>query len=206
MLLSVEQLITDREILAKISQPVVCVDDENLEILAQMHQTMEDVRKRGTPIAALAANQIGHLRRIITLRSKDGFTDMFNPQIVSAVGRMKNWEACGSIPLKTCLVRRPEEIKVTFLDKCGDEKTMAGRGGFSIYVSHEIDHLDGKTILDRSLCTRQFDTDEQRDNFMFALNHIIGRERAERGLLKTFIHSVFSRGLRETIIEILGNE
>ncbi len=108
----------------------------------------------------LAAPQIGILRRIIVFRNK-GFDEkswsktekdydvLINPRITQARGDMVTMaEGCLSCPEIQVEISRFPEIKVRACDTAGRKISRRYTDYLARIVQHEIDHLDGKLIVD----------------------------------------------------------
>jgi len=108
----------------------------------------------------LAAPQIGCNRRIIVFRNKDfderdwskhsqDFDILINPRITQARGEIeKGEEGCLSCPEIKVEVARFPEIKVRACDPEGRKISKRYEGYLARIVQHEIDHLEGKLIVD----------------------------------------------------------
>ena len=57
-------------------------------------------------------------------------------------------EGCLSVPGFYETVIRPREIRVTALDRDGQQQNFEASGLLAVCVQHEIDHLDGKLFVD----------------------------------------------------------
>lgn len=112
--------------------------------------------------AGLAAPQIGISRRIIVFRTRNFGTGipplkngpdyevLINPRITQVRGEMvKETEGCLSCPDINVDVERADEIKVRAYDRTGAKINKRYTGFLARVVQHEIDHLDGKLIIDR---------------------------------------------------------
>lgn len=109
----------------------------------------------------LAAPQIGISKRIIVFRNK-GFDDkgtwakseddydvLINPRITQAHGEIVYMaEGCLSCPEIQVEVGRFPEIKVRAADMWGRKINRRYDGFMARIVQHEIDHLNGKLIVD----------------------------------------------------------
>jgi peptide deformylase len=71
-----------------------------------------------------------------------------NPTIIAKKGKTAIEEGCLSVLDKTVKVSRSEEIVVKALDENNKISTFLFSGLEAIAVQHEIDHLEGKIILD----------------------------------------------------------
>lgn len=134
-------------ILRKISREVGEVNDRIRLLLDDMAETMYDAEGVG-----LAAPQVGILRRVIVVDPRDGETGLVklvNPEIIEKDGEQIGIEGCLSIPEFNATVKRPEHVKVKYLDENGEEKIWDAHGFPAVILCHEIDHLDGVLFKDK---------------------------------------------------------
>jgi peptide deformylase len=97
----------------------------------------------------LAAPQIGEGTRAFAWRTKVGFRVMCNPTIVAAAGVSGPAdETCFSFPGVKVSVSRPLSGRVRWMDENQAEFEAAFRGLEWRCILHELDHLNGVTILD----------------------------------------------------------
>jgi len=108
----------------------------------------------------LAAPQIGIGLRIIAFRSKgydgknpeskrDNYEILINPRITQARGELvPGEEGCLSCPEIRVEIDRYPEIKVRALDITGKKVNKRYLDFAARVVQHEMDHLDGKLIVD----------------------------------------------------------
>jgi peptide deformylase len=80
-------------------------------------------------------------------------------------------EGCLSIPGVVVDVDRPVHVRVRALDEAGEERLVEASGLEARVIQHELDHLDGVLILDRT-------TREQRREAMRALREAEQSEAA----------------------------
>lgn len=111
------------------------------------------------PGVGLAAPQVGDSRRILVANlkgdvdadSRDEFITMINPVIVERSKEMIRWdESCLSVPLFDLDVERHLRIHVKWKDVAGDDQEGIFEEFPAVVIQHEMDHLDGVTLLDRS--------------------------------------------------------
>lgn len=134
-------------ILRKISREVGEVNDRIRLLLDDMAETMYDADGVG-----LAAPQVGILRRVIVVDPRDeetGLVKLINPEIIQKDGEQIGLEGCLSIPEFNATVKRPEHVKVKYLDENGEEKIWDAHGFPAVILCHEIDHLDGILFKDK---------------------------------------------------------
>lgn len=110
--------------------------------------------------SGLAGPQIGVNKRIIIFRNKTGndrkkkmtpedYDVLVNPRITQARGeKVKAAEGCLSCPDIQIDVERFPEIKVRALNEKGEKISKRYLDWTARVVQHEIDHLDGKLIVD----------------------------------------------------------
>jgi peptide deformylase len=150
-------------LLRKASAPVERVDAELLKLADDMLETMY-----AAPGVGLAAVQVGIPCRLIVLdTSKDEDARqplvLVNPEIVSLGSEMRlHEEGCLSIPDVRVEIERPSAVTVRYLDREGKRQEMAADGLLATAIQHEVDHLNGKLIIDflsrlkRDIIVRRF--------------------------------------------------
>ena len=128
----------------------VTVFDGRLEKLAQIMMRVMD-REDGV---GLAAPQIGVASRLMVWRHPEREKErhvFVNPRVVeSSETNITETEGCLSVPGATVEVTRPEEVVVEAQDLGGESFQVRLTGLPARIVQHEIDHLDGHLILDRT--------------------------------------------------------
>ena len=123
--------------------------DERLgEEVRRMGQLMDDSLGIG-----LAATQVGVPNRVLVYRVEhDGrIAALVNPEIEWAGGETEVMEeGCLSLPGVLVEVERPIHVRVRARDERGDGLLVEASGLEARVIQHEIDHLDGVLILDRT--------------------------------------------------------
>lgn len=121
--------------------------DESLKHLAEeMLRIMREHEGVG-----LAANQIGRLKRIFVAAYDEEEYMMVNPVIETrSETTEKDMEGCLSIPGTRVEVERPTAVTVSGQDLSGVPVRIEVQGILARIFQHEIDHLDGVLILDRT--------------------------------------------------------
>lgn len=121
--------------------------DEPLKQLAE--DMMRVMRERDG--VGLAANQIGRLKRIFVAAYEDEEYVIVNPEIEErSETTEKDTEGCLSIPETRVEVERSTAVTVTGQDLSGVSVRVEAEGLLARIFQHEIDHLDGVLILDRT--------------------------------------------------------
>ena len=149
--------ISDTSVLRKKSVDLpVPLDKESKEII----QTLIDSFLERDDAVGLAAPQIGINKRVIIFRSKgfdeepkkrnkNDFEVLVNPRITQTRGeQVKGLEGCLSCPEIQIEISRFPEIKVRGLNAKGEKINERYLEYAARVIQHEIDHLDGKLIVD----------------------------------------------------------
>jgi peptide deformylase len=131
-------------------------NSDDLQVLIDdMFDTMYNSKGVG-----LAAPQIGKSIRIfvmdadimteeIEIEENLGPLVFINPEILELKGeKIRMEEGCLSIPELRDEIQRPVIVKVRYLDRNFEVKTLEASGWVSRVIQHEIDHLDGKLFID----------------------------------------------------------
>jgi peptide deformylase len=128
--------------------PVDRFDDSLRHQVSRMAGIMNDAIGVG-----LAAPQLGISQRLLVYRvGPDApLIALANPQVEWASEDSETLdEGCLSIPGITVDVQRPVHVRVRAQDEEGDERLVEASGLEARVIQHEIDHLDGVLILDRT--------------------------------------------------------
>ena len=123
--------------------------DKSLENLANsMLKTMYDANGIG-----LAATQIDqHIRLIVMDLSEERNEPriFINPtyKVLEDHSLYEYEEGCLSIPGFNEVIARPDKIELRWQDLEGNEHIDRPKGLLTVCIQHEIDHLDGKLMVD----------------------------------------------------------
>ena len=148
--MSVKDIITvPDEILKKISQPIEKVSINEKKLINDLFETMYDSKGIG-----LAAVQVGILKRILVVDvsnkdEKKRPMSFINPVIKKVSDETSIYEeGCLSIPDTFIEIERPKICEVEYINLDGEKKHLKCDGLLSTCLQHEINHLDGKLIID----------------------------------------------------------
>lgn len=136
-------------ILRKISTPVEMVDEEVRRLMDDMLETMY-----AAPGVGLAAIQVGIPKRILVVdvageNEAPQPLAMANPEIVRLSDATRVYEeGCLSIPDVRVEIERPASVTVGYVDREGKQRELEADGLLATALQHEINHLDGKLIID----------------------------------------------------------
>jgi peptide deformylase len=128
--------------------PVDRFDDSLRRQVSRMAGIMNDALGVG-----LAAPQLGLSQRLLVYRvGPDApVTVLANPELEWASGELEGGEeGCLSIPGVLVDVDRPVHVRVRGQDEEGEQRVVEASGLEARVIQHEIDHLDGVLILERT--------------------------------------------------------
>ena len=123
-------------------------DDALRQEVERMGLLMDDALGVG-----LAATQVGVVHRLLVYRvQQDGpLAALINPEVEwSGRDTEAMEEGCLSLPGVLVEVDRPIHVRVRALDEFGEPILIEASGLEARVIQHEIDHLDGVLILDRT--------------------------------------------------------
>ena len=156
-------------VLKSSATPVDRFDDALRAQVSRMGGLMNDAMGVG-----LAAPQIGLSQRLLVYRvgQEAPLIALVNPEIEwTSDDKGLFEEGCLSIPGIAVDVDRPVHVRVRAQDETGATRRVEASGLEARVIQHEIDHLDGVLILDRT-------TKEQRKEAMRALREAEEQQQA----------------------------
>lgn len=141
--------------LSQKAKKITNIDDQIIKLARDMAETMYKA-----PGIGLAANQVGELARLIVLDVEYAYAEphlkkkkpifIINPSICSAEGETVKEEGCLSVPEFGVDVKRAARIEVKGVDLHGKPISFEAEGLMARAIQHEIDHLNGTTLLDHA--------------------------------------------------------
>jgi peptide deformylase len=144
-------------------------DEGLVQEARRMGQVMHDALGIG-----LAATQVGVMHRVLVYRVEP------DSPVAALVNPVMEWqsddmeiaeEGCLSLPGVLVDVERPVHVRVRGADERGDELVIEASGLEARVIQHEMDHLDGVLILDRT-------SRDQRKQAMRALRERLAEDEA----------------------------
>jgi peptide deformylase len=129
--------------LRKKAAKVLNVSDEERKTLDEMAKAM--YIKGGV---GLAACQVGIDKQLAVVDIGNGLMKLVNPVIVKKSGSEAQEEGCLSVPDAQVRVKRAKAVTVEYLDENGQAKRVRATGLLARVLQHEIDHLNGRVIID----------------------------------------------------------
>ena len=148
--MSIKDIITvPDETLKKVSEPIEKVGINEKRLINDLFETMYQSKGIG-----LAAVQVGVLKRILVIDvsnkdEKKKPLSFINPKINKISEETSIYEeGCLSIPDTFIEIERPKFCEVEYIDINGQVQNLKCDGLLSTCLQHEINHLDGKLIID----------------------------------------------------------
>jgi peptide deformylase len=135
-------------VLKSAARPVERFDAELREQVEQMGRIMEDALGIG-----LAATQLGKLQRVLVYRVEPDspVVGVVNPQVEWRGEELETMEeGCLSLQGVHVDVERPVHVRVRAQDERGEPILVEASGLEARVIQHEMDHLDGVLILDKT--------------------------------------------------------
>lgn len=110
-------------------------------------------------LTSLTANQIGYDKRVFAINFSGDIRTFINPVITGVKGFELSRETCSSIPGKTFIRPRHNDIKTIYMTPLGKIESKQFMGAAAKVFQHCVDHLDGLLLSDVGL-----EIDEDFDN------------------------------------------
>ena len=130
------------------ARPIEGFDDALRQEVARMGALMDDALGVG-----LAATQVGVVHRLLVYRVQPQapLAALINPEVAWSGRESESMdEGCLSLPGVLVEVDRPVHVRIRALDEFGEPIVIEASGLEARVIQHEIDHLDGVLILDRT--------------------------------------------------------
>ena len=126
------------------------VDDSVAALVERMTTLMQEARGVG-----LAAPQVGVLRRVLVYQTSDDdpVVALINPRLTGSSDELETLdEGCLSLGAASVVVpvERPSGVTVEATTPGGEQVTVEAEGLEARVIQHELDHLDGVLIIDRT--------------------------------------------------------
>jgi len=126
------------------------------EIVQDLHDTMMEFRKKYGVGRAIAAPQIGVMKRIIYMHIESPRV-FLNPRLTNLSERMfEVWDDCMCFPNLLVKVQRHKRCTIEYRDMEWDLNVMKLEDDLSELLQHEYDHLDGILAVMRAIDGKSF--------------------------------------------------
>ena len=124
-------------------------DDDLRRLVERMTELMQDANGVG-----LAGTQVGTLRRVFVFQPEgedEGPRAVVNPALIkTSEVKISDTEGCLSMQGVSIPIERPAKVTIQGKDENGEDVEFELEERDARVVQHELDHLDGILILDRT--------------------------------------------------------
>jgi peptide deformylase len=125
-------------------------------VIQDLHDTMMDFRREYKAGRAIAAPQIGVMKRLVYMHIDKPIV-FFNPRFENQSAElMEVWDDCMSFPELLVKVKRHAHCDIIYQDEHWQERRMSLEGDLAELLQHEVDHLDGVLAVSRAIDSSSF--------------------------------------------------
>jgi peptide deformylase len=126
------------------------------QVVQDLHDTMMDFRKTYGVGRAIAAPQIGVMKRVLYMNI-DKPVAFINPELVDKSEElMELWDDCMCFPNLMVWVKRHKSLTIRYRDLNWEQQEMKLSGDLAELLQHEYDHLDGILAVMRAVDGKSF--------------------------------------------------
>ena len=124
--------------------------------VADMHNVMQEIRDKYHFGRAIAAPQLGIMKRLIYMNIDKPMV-FINPELNDLSGEMfELWDDCMSFPNLLVRVSRHKSLTINYFDENWEKQQWRMTDSLSELLQHEYDHLDGILCTMRAIDERSF--------------------------------------------------
>lgn len=121
-----------------------------------LHEVMEDIRRKYNFGRAIAAPQLGIMKRLIYMNI-DKPMIFINPKILNRSTKMfEVWDDCMCFPYLFVKVMRHKTIEIEYLNQNWESQNAVFENDLSELFQHEFDHLEGILCTMRAIDSKSF--------------------------------------------------
>jgi len=136
-------------------------------VVSDLHDTLMEFRRQYGVGRAIAAPQIGVMKRLIYMCVDDVSTVFVNPELTDLSQDMiEVWDDCMCFPDLLVRVMRRKSCRIQFHNLGWEKDEIMAEGDLSELFQHEYDHLDGILAVSRAIDGRSFALRSQRDSLV----------------------------------------
>ena len=126
------------------------------EWVADLHNVMEEIRTKYNFGRAIAAPQLGIMKRLIYMNI-DRPVVFINPELVNLSKELfELWDDCMSFPNLLVKVKRHQSLTINYLDENWNAQSWDMQDDLSELLQHEYDHLEGILCTMRAIDKQAF--------------------------------------------------
>ncbi len=138
--------------------------DDIQNIVTDLHDTLLDFRKQYGAGRAIAAPQIGVMKRLLYMHI-DKPTVFINPMLdMMSEEIIELWDDCLCFPDLLVRVKRHKSCRISYQNEEWKKKEMWLDGDLSELLQHEFDHLDGMLAVSRAIDGQSFALKSQKEH------------------------------------------
>ena len=124
--------------------------------VTDLHNVMEEIRAKYHFGRAIAAPQLGIMKRVIYMNIDKPIV-FINPEFTFLSDEMfEVWDDCMCFPNLLVKVRRHKELTIRYLDENWQSQEWKMKDDLSELLQHEYDHLDGILCTMRAIDEKSF--------------------------------------------------
>ncbi len=133
-------------------------------VVADLHDTLMDFRSRYKAGRAIAAPQIGIMKRLVYMHI-DRPVVFINPELdQKSLDMFEIWDDCMSFPDLFVRVKRHKRCRIIYTDESWQRREMLLEDALSELLQHEVDHLDGILAVARAIDNQSFALRSQKQH------------------------------------------
>ncbi len=138
-------------------EPILPEEKEKVvEWVADLHNVMQEVRAKYGFGRAIAAPQLGIMKRLIYMNI-DKPVVFINPELVNLSDELfELWDDCMSFPNLLVKVKRHKSLTIKYLDENWVSQEWTMEDSLSELLQHEYDHLNGVLCTMRAIDDKAF--------------------------------------------------
>ena len=138
--------------------------DDIRNTVTDLHDTLLDFRRQYGAGRAIAAPQIGVMKRLLYMYI-DKPTVFINPVLdMMSKETIELWDDCLCFPDLLVRVKRHKSCRISYLNEEWGKNEMWLEGDLSELLQHEFDHLDGILAVSRAIDGQSFALKSQQEH------------------------------------------
>lgn len=144
-------------LLYQVSDPISYKEIDSVSSwVADLHHVMDEIRSSYNFGRAIAAPQLGNMKRLIYMNIDEPVV-FINPEIIAkSEETFVLWDDCMCFPNLLVKVRRHQRITIRYRDEQWNLKEWEMESDLSELLQHEYDHLEGILCTMRAIDRKSF--------------------------------------------------
>jgi len=156
-------LLLGNPLLYEVCQQVKKEELEDIKpVIQDLHDTLMDFREKFNYGRAIAAPQIGCMKRLIYMNIDEPIV-FINPILdILSADMFEIWDDCMSFPDIIVKVKRHKKCHVSYRNLEWENQSLALEGSLSELIQHEVDHLNGILAVSRAVDSKSLALKSQK--------------------------------------------